>query len=315
MNLELPDVAVDFGNSARDAFEAAGGVHLARRAEIDPSVRSTVIAPLLAELGALDVVLGADADTNAAAAELCRVAGAVGLPYPLASVLSSPDGLNRPLALVAPSQPRAEHGDLFPDWLVARLDGSQSWAATPDGSVLGTRLGTFVADLRLGAELGPVDVSGFVVLSAWRVLGTLERALQLVIEHVTSRRQFDAPLSDLQSVQFQVADIAVHVQALRELSRYTLCVRSESASSHLSDALALRVSMIETATQVFRSSHQLHGAIGLCNEHDLSILDRVTQPALRQPAGLEATTDALLASIATSGFDSLFGRSTHGSHA
>ena len=313
MNLELPDVAVDFGISALRAFEAAGGVDLARRAEMDPSMRATVIAPLLAELGALDVVLGTDADTDAAAAELCRVAGAVGLPYPLASVLSSPDGPKRPLALVAPSRPRAEHGDLFPEWLAVSLDGSQSWAATPDDGVLGTRLGVFVADLRLGAELGPVDVSGFVVLSAWRVLGTLERALMLVIEHVTSRRQFNAPLSDLQSVQFQVADIAVNVHALRELARYTLCVRSGPASSHLSDALALRVSMIETATQVFRASHQLHGAIGLCNEHDLSILDRITQPALRQPAGLEATTDALLASIEMSGFDSLFGRSIHGS--
>jgi hypothetical protein len=315
MNLELPDSAVDFGNSARGAFEAAGGVDLARHAEIDPRVRSNVIAPLLADLGALDVVLGTDAETDAAAAELCRVAGAVGLPYPVVSVLSSPDGPQRPLALVAPAHPRAEHGDLFPDWLAAPLDGSQSWAATAGGSVLGTRLGSFVADLRLGAEEGPVDVSGFVVLSAWRVLGTLERALQLVIEHVTSRRQFDAPLANLQSVQFQVADIAVHVQALRELARYTLSVWSASTSSHLSDALALRVSMIETATQVFRSSHQLHGAIGFCNEHDLSILDRVTQPALRQPAGLEATTDALLVSIENSGFDSLFGRSIHGSHA
>lgn len=67
--------------------------------------------------------------------------------------------------------------------------------------------------------------------------------------------------------------------------------------------------MIETATQVLRSSHQLHGAIGLCDEHDLSILDRTTQPALRQPGGLEATTDALVTAVETRGFDSLFQRS------
>lgn len=307
MNLELPAIAAEFGASARGAFEAAGGVELVRRAEIDPDVRASVIAPLLAELGVLDVALGVDADTDAAAAELCRVAGAVGLPYPLPSLLASPDGPERPIVLVSPSRPRADHGDLFPNWLATSLDGAHSWTAAPDGSRLGTKLGAFVTDLRLGeADLGTVDVSGCLLLSAWRVLGTLERALELVIDHVTSRQQFGAPLSKLQSVQFQVADLAVGVQALRELAKYTLCVRSTPGPRHLTDALALRVNMIETATQVLRSSHQLHGAIGLCDEHDLSILDRTTQPALRQPAGLEGTTDAFLVAVETMGFDSLF---------
>ncbi|MCU1377880.1 MAG: putative acyl-CoA dehydrogenase [Acidimicrobiales bacterium] len=305
MNLELPDVAVEFGASANRAFLGAGGVDLARRVEAEPDLRTSVVTSLLDDLGAFDLALNSDPETDLAAGELCRVAGRSALPYPLAATLASPDGRDRPVALVAPSVPRADHGDLFAAWRATTLDGSQSWDAAPAGTPLGTKLGPFVTDLHLASELGPTDVSGYLTLAAWQLLGTLEQALDLVVDHVTSRQQFGGPLSVFQSVQFQVADIAVGVHSLRELARFTMARRSRPGD-HLVDALALRVHATDTATQVLRACHQLHGAIGLCQEHDLSILSRHAQPTLRQPAGLEATTEHLLAAIEASGFDSLF---------
>jgi hypothetical protein len=304
VNVELPEVAVEFGASAHRAFVAAGGVDLARRTETDPQLRVTVVVPMLRRLGALDLRLGADGEADLAAGELCRVAGQVALPYPLAAVLAAPDGVDRPVALITPDLPRADHGDLFPHWRVATVDGASSWDAVPDGDVLGTKLGPFVTAVRLTTDQSPTDASGHLVLSAWQLLGTAERALELAVEHVRAREQFGRPLSAFQSVQFQVADLAVAIQSLRELARFTMWRRSVPAD-HLVDALALRLHAIETATLVLRTCHQLHGAIGLCDEHDLSILTRHAQPALRQPAGLEATTAHLMAAIDVSGFDSL----------
>ena len=50
----------------------------------------------------------------------------------------------------------------------------------------------------------------------------------------------------------------------------------------------------------------LFAAIGLCDEHDLSVIDRHLQPLLRRPAGLATTVDLLAAQVAAEGFDALF---------
>lgn len=307
MKLALPDVAADFGASAHRAFLAAGGVDLARRVEADPTLRTSVVSRMLVDLGALDLRVGQGVESDFAAGELCRVAGRVALPYPLAATLSRADDDAPPLALVAPDLPRVDHASQFPEWRVATLDGASSWNASPASEPLGARLGPFVSDMHVTSpDLGPCDASGFLILSAWRLLGTVERALELVVAHVTTREQFGKPLSALQSVQFQVADVAVAVHSLRELCSFTLWRSSVASPGHLVDALALRVHALETSVSVLRACHQLHGAIGLCQEHDLSVLTRHAQAALRLPMGLEDTTDRLLAAIATSGFDSLF---------
>ena len=61
----------------------------------------------------------------------------------------------------------------------------------------------------------------------------------------------------------------------------------------LADALALRMAAIEAAEVVFRVCHQLHGAVGFCDETTLSWLSRYSQPLRRLPLGLSATRDQL----------------------
>ncbi|MGH9229846.1 MAG: acyl-CoA dehydrogenase family protein [Acidimicrobiales bacterium] len=307
MNLELPEVATDFASSAERAFSNAGGVDLARRAEAQPGIRTEVVAPLLDRLGALDLQVSADPDTALAAGELCRVAGRCALPYPVTAVVASVARDRRPVALIDPVLPRADHGDLFPRWRLAAIDGAV-WEGRPDGPPLGTELGPFVVDMATSTteDAEPVDVPMLLTLTAFQTLGTLERALELAVEHVTTRHQFGGPLARFQAVQFQVADTTVAVQSLRELAHFTLWRLWAAPLDRLVDALALRTHALESAHGVLRTCHQLHGAIGFCDEHDLSILSRHAQPALRLSAGLEATTRQLMAGIDHTGFDSLF---------
>jgi hypothetical protein len=319
MKLELPDVAIDFGAAAERAFTDAGGVDLARRAEERPGTRSEVVAPLLQLLGALDLQLADDLDTALAGAELCRVAGRCALPYPVTAVLASGGGDQPPAAIIDPLLPRADHGDLFPRWRLAAIDGT-AWEGRPEGPPLGTELGPFVVDMATTAspDRGDnVDVPMLVTLAAWQTLGTLERALELAVEHVNTRHQFGGPLARFQAVQFQIADATVAVQSLRELAHFTVWRLWAAPLDRPVDALALRAHALESARHVLRTCHQLHGALGFCDEHDLSILSRHAQPLLRLSAGLEATTEQLAAAIDHTGFDSLFGvgataRAAHG---
>jgi hypothetical protein len=64
---------------------------------------------------------------------------------------------------------------------------------------------------------------------------------------------------------------------------------------------------LEAAEVVFRVTHQLHGAVGFCDETTLSWLSRYSQPLRRLPFGLSATRDVLTRRIGRTGLTGLFG--------
>jgi hypothetical protein len=306
VNPVLPDEAVEFGAAAAKAFAALGGVDAARRAEDDPSLRSGEVAGALRALGVDEIDPREDADTLAAAAALCEAAGRVALPYPVPSVLLA-DGDGRPFAVVPDGSARVDHGDLFPEWCVSPLAGAAT-IATPAGDRLGTRLGPFVADLTAGDAVGTRagDVLLHLALTAWQILGTADRAVELAVEHVNGRVQFGKPIATFQAVQFQLADAAVAVAGLRELASFTLWRLVAAPDDATTDALALRLHAIETARAVLRTCQQLHGAAGVCDEYDVSVLTRMIQPALRLPFSAERAAAELAAAIQRDGFDGLF---------
>ncbi|HKO34425.1 MAG TPA: acyl-CoA dehydrogenase, partial [Candidatus Limnocylindria bacterium] len=108
MNIDLSPEAREFGEQALRAFESAGGDALLQRAEADPSQRESLVAPVLAGLGAWDLDPRTDSDSAEAAAALCRSAGYWGLPYPLAERLSRASDLDADgLIVVAGPAPAA----------------------------------------------------------------------------------------------------------------------------------------------------------------------------------------------------------------
>ena len=68
----------------------------------------------------------------------------------------------------------------------------------------------------------------------------------------------------------------------------------------------LRLKAVDTALQVLRTSHQLLGALGFCDESDISVIDRHTQPLLRLPLGGEELTLRLLPGIRDGQLETLF---------
>lgn len=308
MNTELPQDIADFAAVAAKRLTRLGGPQAALRAETDDTVRHAA-RDALAELGAFDLDVRSGTDDLLAAAVLCQVAGAVALPYPLVEELLAIDGAR--LALVDPAAARIDHGDLAGTWIAADLDGN-SYHARP-GTRAGAKLGPFLVPATLSACEGPgetvpaADVNLHLVLGSWRILGAMQRALDIVTEHVQARVQFGKPLADFQSVRFAVADASVGVRGLHELTKYTICRPESVAIRTLSaDALVLRLKAAETARQVLRAAHQLLGALGFCDESDVSVLDRHTQPLIRLPAGPEALSLRLIADVREGHFETLF---------
>lgn len=305
MHTELPADVVAFGEAARARFAALGGVELALRAETEPGARLSA-AEALAELGAWDVDVRAGADELLAAAELCRAAGAVVLPYPLVEQLLAVDGSR--LALVDPARPWLDHGDLDDQWLAADLDGD-AWRVAIEPR-RAAKLGPFVTRVRLGEAapaVSPDDVARHLLLGSWRILGGLDAALHMASEHVKVRKQFGQALAEFQAVRFAVADAVVAHRGLEELAKFTTWRLGAAApEARRADAVALRLHADEVAVDVLRCCHQLFGAIGFCDEHDVSVLDRHMQPLLRLPHSAEALADRLIPAVSAGELESLF---------
>jgi len=310
VNPRLPDAVVEFGEAAEKALQAAGGVDLARAAEADPAERRRAGAALEA-LGATELDPFEDLDSAAAAGELCRAAGRVALPYPVVPVVVG-RGRN-PLALGGRDASYIDHGDVFPAWTMAEVastpSGDQRWGAVVGGDRLATKLGPFLTPVVASGPGGSAersDVDLHLVLTAWLVLGATERALELAVDHVSGRVQFGQTLASFQAVQFQLADVAVAVDGLREMCRFSLWRWWDAPESCRPDSLAARLCALDAARAVMRTCQQLHGAAGVCDEYDVSVIYRHIQPLLRLPFGAERTAEVMADAIAALGFDGLF---------
>jgi hypothetical protein len=308
VNTELPQDITEFAAVAVKRFARLGGPQAALRAETDDSVRDAA-RTALKEVGAFELDVRSESDDLLAAAVLCQAAGATALPYPLVEELLAIDGAR--LALINPDAPRIDHGDLPGAWIAADLDANR-YQAQP-GSRTGAKLGPFLVPATLSTPEGPektvsaADINLHLVLGSWRILGAVQQALHIATEHVQARVQFGKPLADFQAVRFTVADAAVAVRGLHELAKYTLC-RPESVPVQIlsADALVLRLKAVETARQVLRTAHQLLGALGFCDESDVSVLDRHTQPLIRLPLGPEALSLRLIPDVRDGYLETLF---------
>jgi hypothetical protein len=306
MDLALPEVAAQFAETLERAVLDHGGIELARRAEADPTLRVSEAKALLDTLGLPDLEPRADLESAAVAAEAVRMAGRYVVPFPLISYLMAKDGIPRALASSAPL--RVDHGDLFGAWDLLGFDGTTTRAA-PASAPLASRLAPFVTTMAAQGEqpaAAPGEVGLICTLSASYLLGLAEAAIAQAVAHVKGRVQFGHPLSDLQSVRFAIADATVAVDGLRELIRFTLWRVATDPAGSLGDALAARLHAQEVAAPTLRTAQQLHGAAGLCDEYDISVLVRHLQPALRLPVDSDAMSDILFDVIATEGFATLF---------
>jgi hypothetical protein len=302
MHTEFSNEALEYGGLAMRALEAAGGDELAQRAERAPGEREALVAPALAELGAWDLDPRNSTDELEAAAALCRAAGHWCVPYPVAARLAG-------AFVVAAHDPAAPVDGLDGPWRAITLDGRTS-TGTALAATVAPRSSAFVTRLDLAPWSAPgaasADVPLALVLPCFTLLGMLDRALLVTREYVVQRRQFGQTLSSFQSVQFQLTDAEVERVGLEELAKYALWSIAAGRPDALADALALRVAALEAAEIVFRVAHQLHAAIGFCDETFVSWLSRHSQPLRRLPLGLSATREALSAEVGRHGLSGLF---------
>jgi alkylation response protein AidB-like acyl-CoA dehydrogenase len=121
----------------------------------------------------------------------------------------------------------------------------------------------WVGDIAAAEEVRVVPA----LLRSAMTLGALENVLALTERHVAVREQFGRPLARFQDVASTIARMVEQVT----LARVAVLAATEAGLDEPDRAMIAAVVTARAATEVARSAHQLHGAVGVTREHPLHL--------------------------------------------
>jgi acyl-CoA dehydrogenase len=136
-----------------------------------------------------------------------------------------------------------------------------------------------------GPETGEAGLNPqLALLRAAQICGVLGRVLELTIDYANTRSQFGRPIARFQAIQHLVADLALEVATGQAAACYGC--RSMDEGHALQGAAVAKQVASAAAGEGARISHQVFGAIGVTEEHELHHLTRRLWQ-WRQEAGSE----------------------------
>jgi len=108
------------------------------------------------------------------------------------------------------------------------------------------------------------------------LLGLSERALEITLEYLRMRKQFDKPIGSFQALQHRATEIKISL----ELSRAAIFATARrfdtgaDAVTRAKGAARCKLRAAELAMHVSREAVQMHGAMGITDEADIGLFVR-----------------------------------------
>ena len=151
-----------------------------------------------------------------------------------------------------------------------------------------------------GANGAPVIASRMydavlVGLSA-EMLGVMEQALDIAVEYMKIRKQFDRPIGSFQALQHRAVNDYIEVELTRSLLFQVAAAMDEGRGSPVMGSAA-KAKASGAVLSVCKSAIQMHGGIGFTDEHDIGLYLKRAM-ALSAQFGNEAAQRARYARLA-----------------
>jgi alkylation response protein AidB-like acyl-CoA dehydrogenase len=127
-------------------------------------------------------------------------------------------------------------------------------------------------------------------------VGIAQRAFEEAVSYAKKRVAFNAPIADLQAVQFKLADMAVQIDAARLLVYRAAWLRDEVQERVGRESAIAKLFATEMAWRVVDEALQIHGGYGCVRGMPVERLYR----AVRQPRVYEGTSEIQRVVIARS---------------
>ncbi|MFQ5700451.1 MAG: acyl-CoA dehydrogenase [Acidobacteriota bacterium] len=141
-----------------------------------------------------------------------------------------------------------------------------------------------LADVRVGDDhrLGDVGAGFKVALStldggrigiAAQAVGIAQSALDHALAYSKEREAFGKPISQLQAIQFKLADMATRIEASRQLT-YRAAAAKDSGRRYSSEAAMAKLFASEVCVDASREAVQIFGGYGYINEYPVERIYR-----------------------------------------
>jgi acyl-CoA dehydrogenase len=144
----------------------------------------------------------------------------------------------------------------------SNLAGEPRGSVTIDASVRPVAVGpaAFAA--------GDLERRGAIARSV-QILGAARQAVERSSRYAGERVQFGRPIARFQAVQQHLAEMVGEVVVLRSAVRAAINALADGDTASGFVAGAVKIQAGRTASRVARLAHQVHGALGFTDEHEL----------------------------------------------
>ena len=124
-----------------------------------------------------------------------------------------------------------------------------------------------------GFKVAMSTLDGGRIGIASQALGIAQGALDVTVEYMKSRKQFGKKLSQMQALQFEVADLATRIEAARLLV-YQAADMKERGLPYSKQSAMAKLFAAETAMHVTTKCVQLHGGYGYTKDYPVERMMR-----------------------------------------
>ncbi len=103
-------------------------------------------------------------------------------------------------------------------------------------------------------------------------VGVAQRVLDMTVEYMNTREQFDVKIGTFQALQHRAVDMFIEMQLLRSIAyESNVKVEDTDAKERKRAISAAKVQLSVGGKYITRQSVQLHGGVGCTDEHDLGL--------------------------------------------
>jgi butyryl-CoA dehydrogenase len=124
-----------------------------------------------------------------------------------------------------------------------------------------------------GFKIAMETLNGGRIGIASQALGIAEGALERALAYSKERQQFGNPISDLQAIQFKLADMYARIETSR-LVVYRAAWLKDNGKPFAAESAMCKMVASETATYVTHQAIQIHGGYGYITEYEVERMYR-----------------------------------------
>lgn len=124
-----------------------------------------------------------------------------------------------------------------------------------------------------GFKIAMETLNGGRIGIAAQALGIAEGAFDRALAYAKERKQFGHPISELQSIQFKLADMYTRIETSK-LIVYRSAWLKENQKPYATESAMCKLHASETATYVTKEAIQIHGGYGYVTEYEVERMYR-----------------------------------------